>query len=216
MRHFFILLLFCSFTLNSCVIQRSSSMQSKKQVLILGPETKTCDAGVMQKECYQVKWTEEQTNWEHFYNEIEGFTYEPGFVYKLLISIETIDNPAADSSTLQYSLIRVLEKKSICNNPITESDVLLLLKEKELLLFPTEVSESEIATTPSYQPNATFDSTTCTWTVTSSTYKPITFEGECANTNGCTPEIRLTVKVNAKSSLIVDQLEERILHPNYE
>lgn len=191
-------------------------MQSKKQVLILGPETKTCDAGVMQKECYQVKWTEEQTNWEHFYNEIEGFTYEPGFVYKLLISTDTIDNPAADSSTLHYSLIRVLEKEAVCKNPVTKSDVLLLLKEKNLLLFPNGVSKSEIATTLSYQPSATFDPTDCTWTVSSSTYKSVTYEGECANTNGCTPEIRLTVKVNAKTLSIINQKEERILHRNYE
>ena len=216
MKYSFIFILCCSFILNSCVIQKSNNTQNRKQVLILGPETKKCDAGAMQKECYQVKWSEEQTIWEDFYNEIEGFSYESGYVYKLLVSVETINNPAADASTLHYSLIRVLERKSICNNPITESEVLLLLKEKGLLLFPIGVSKSEIASTASYQPKANFNANNCTWTVSSSTYKPSTFEGECANTNGCTPEIRLTVQVNAKTSMVMKQIEERILHPNYE
>ena len=89
-----------------------------------------------------------------------------------------------------------MKKEAVCKNPVTKSDVLLLLKEKDLLLFPNGVSKSEIATTPSYQPNAIFDPTDCTWTVSSSTYKSVTYEGECAKTNGCTPEIRLTRNIH--------------------
>ena len=76
MKHSYIFLLFCSFILNSCVIQKPISKQDKQQILILGPETKTCDEEVMLKECYQVKWTGKQENWEFFYNEIDGFTFE--------------------------------------------------------------------------------------------------------------------------------------------
>lgn len=218
MKYSLIYFLCFAFILTSCVIQKPKPLQQqvKKQILILGPETKTCDADVMRKQCYQVKWSEDQTTWEYFYNEIKGFTYKPGYVYKLLVAIEPIDNPPADASSLHYSLIRVLQKKSICNNSITESEVLQLLKEKDLLLFPKGLSELEIAKTPSYQPKARFDLTKCIWTVSSSTYEAVTYENECANTNGCTPEIRLTVKVNAKTLAIIDQKEERILHPNYE
>lgn len=211
------LILFCSMIFfSSCVIQKANSSKSSKQILILSTEKSNCDSNHVEAKCYQVKWTENQENWERFYNEIDGFTSEPGHIYKLLVSIEYLDNPLADATTSKYSLIRVLKKEAVCKNPVTKSDVLLLLKEKDLLLFPNGVSKSEIATTPSYQPNAIFDPTDCTWTVSSSTYKSVTYEGECAKTNGCTPEIRLTVKVNAKNLSIIDQKEERILHRNYE
>lgn len=216
MKHSFIFLLFCSFILNSCVIQKPTNIQDKKQVLIIGPETKTCDAGVMLKDCYQVKWTEDQKDWEYFYNEIEGFTFELGYLYKLLVSVETISNPPADASSLKYKLIRVLEKEGVCESSISKLEILQFLKEKDLLLYPKGVSESEIARIPSYQPKATYNATTCSWTVVSRTYDSVTHEGDCANTNGCTPEIRLTVKVNAQTKEIVNQKEERILHPNYE
>ena len=199
--------------LSSCVIQKP---MNNKQIIILGPKKVTCDAEIMQKECYQVKWTEDQDDWEYIYNEIEGFTYEPGYVYKLFVSKKVIDNPPTDASSLQFSLIRVLEKEAVCKNPVTKAEVLKLLKQKDLLLFPKGVSKSEIAKTPSYQPKATFDFTNCIWTVSSSSYEPVTYDGNCANTNGCTPEIRLTVKVNAKTLAIIDQKKKRILHPNYE
>ena len=216
MKHSYIFLLFCSFILNSCVIQKPTSKQDKQQVLILGPETKTCDAGVMLKECYQVKWTGKQENWEFFYNEIDGFTFEPGYLYKLLVSIESIPNPPADASSLKYRLIRILEKEQVCENSLSKSEVLQFLKDNDLLLYPKGVSESEIARTPSYQPKATYHATTCLWTVVSRTFESSTQEGDCAKTNGCTPEIRLTVEVDAQTKKIVGQKEERILHPNYE
>lgn len=216
MKHSYIFLLFCSFILHSCVIQKSPSKQDKKQIIILGPETMTCDAGVMQKECYQVKWTEDQEDWEFFYNEIDGFTFEPGYLYKLLVSVESIPNPPADASSLKYRLIRILEKDEACKNSISESEVLQLLKDNGLLLYPKNVSEFEIARTPSYQPKATYNAATCLWTVVSRTYESTTQEGDCATTNGCTPEIRLTIEINAETKEIVTQKEERILHPNYE
>lgn len=216
MKHSFLFFLCCSFILNSCVLQQSRTKQNKQQILILGPETKTCDAGVLKKECYQVKWTEEQENWEFFYDEIDGFTFEPGYLYKLLVSVETIPNPPADASSLQYRLIRILEKEEVSNNLLSKSEVLQLLKDNDLLLYPKAVSKSEIARTPSYQPKAIFDSSSGIWTVSSSTYEPVTYEKACAHINGCTPEIRLIVEVNASTKEIVAQKEERILHPNYE
>ena len=45
--------------------------------------------------------------WTNFSTTIEGFTYEPGSIYNLLVKIETIDNPPADGSSLKYTLIEV-------------------------------------------------------------------------------------------------------------
>ena len=201
---------------SSCVIHKPTSQQVSKQIIIVSPDKTACDSDKLNKECYQVKWTENQGNWELLNYDIEGFTFDPGYLYKLLVSVEPNSTLVSDNASLKYKLIRVLKKEAVCKNPITKSEVLSLLKEKGLLLYPKGISNSEIAETPSYQPKATFDLTTCIWTISSSKYDSVTYEGECANTNGCTPEIRLTVQVNAQTSEIFDQKEERILHPNYE
>lgn len=83
------------------------------KIIYLGSETKTCDAGVIKKECYQVKWTKNQEDWEYFYNEIQGFEYEEGYFYTLKVKVERIDNPPADASSLRYHLIKELEKKKV-------------------------------------------------------------------------------------------------------
>jgi len=50
-------------------------------------------------------------NWHFFYNQIEGFLYEEGFVYTLKVRIEKVENPLADGSDRKYILVKVLSKK---------------------------------------------------------------------------------------------------------
>jgi|SRR5690606_29491309 len=52
-------------------------------------------------------------NWEYFYyvDSIEGFTYEPGFIYGLIVKKTEIKNPPADGSSLKYELVRVVSKE---------------------------------------------------------------------------------------------------------
>lgn len=52
-----------------------------------------------------------QTDWEFFYNNIEGFNYEPGYEYELEVKTEKIETPAADQSSLKYTLVKVISKK---------------------------------------------------------------------------------------------------------
>jgi heat shock protein HslJ len=65
-----------------------------------------------QTECYLVQQGSkiDSEEWEYFYDQIEGFVYEPGFVYKLLVAKESIENPPIDSPTIRYSLVRQLSK----------------------------------------------------------------------------------------------------------
>lgn len=51
-------------------------------------------------------------NWEYFYyvDGIEGFTYEPGFVYALEVKKTEIKNPPADGSSIRYELVRIISK----------------------------------------------------------------------------------------------------------
>lgn len=66
--------------------------------------------GVAPQKCMLVK--ENPTdNWSNFYDKIYGFTYEEGYLYKIEVKIEKIENPPQDASNLKYTLIDVLSKE---------------------------------------------------------------------------------------------------------
>ncbi len=52
-------------------------------------------------------------NWEnfYFYDSIDGFTYEPGFVYGLEVKKTEVENPPADGSSIRYELVRIVSKE---------------------------------------------------------------------------------------------------------
>lgn len=79
--------------------------------LFVGPELKEC-VGVAPMQCMQVKRSPEGA-WEFFYNQIEGFTYEPGFEYELRVNEIVVENPPADGSSLRYELVAVVSKTAV-------------------------------------------------------------------------------------------------------
>jgi hypothetical protein len=50
-------------------------------------------------------------SWDLFYDDIEGFQYEPGFIYTLRVKIEKIPDPPQDGSDRRYILVKILSKK---------------------------------------------------------------------------------------------------------
>jgi len=68
--------------------------------------------GVGPMECLQVRQSE-SADWQLFYSNIEGFNYEPGFLYRIKVREEK-RNPEdipADASSIRYILVSVEEKK---------------------------------------------------------------------------------------------------------
>ena len=65
--------------------------------------------GVAPQKCLQVR-RDESESWNYFYDAIEGFTFEPGFVYTLRVHEEEIENPPADASSLRITLEEVVSK----------------------------------------------------------------------------------------------------------
>jgi hypothetical protein len=53
----------------------------------------------------------ETDEWELFYDEIEGFHHEEGYVYTLKVRIVKISNPPMDGSDRRYILLKVLSKQ---------------------------------------------------------------------------------------------------------
>ncbi|MCE4564288.1 META domain-containing protein [Maribellus sp. CM-23] len=69
--------------------------------------------GVGPMKCLQVQKGKQlnKNEWQNFYTQIEGFEYEPGYVYKLRIKEEKLKNVPADASSIKYILEEVIEKK---------------------------------------------------------------------------------------------------------
>lgn len=79
----------------------------------IGPELVECE-GVAPQQCMQVKLSPED-DYTLFYDQIEGFEYEPGYEYELRVLVEPVENPPADGSSLRYSLVEEVNR-----TPVTE------------------------------------------------------------------------------------------------
>ena len=71
----------------------NSDLQSK--ILIIADHVTDC-VGVGPQTCMLVKESPED-EWTYFYDQIEGFNYEPGYTYELIVTEIKVDNPAADA-----------------------------------------------------------------------------------------------------------------------
>ena len=76
--------------------------------LWVAPMTATC-FGPFERECLQVKESEDG-DYELFYDNIQGFTFEAGYSYLLRAAWKTVPNPPQDASSRSYRLIRIESK----------------------------------------------------------------------------------------------------------
>jgi len=91
------------------------SSKGTTEKLVVASQQGDC-VGVAPMKCLLVK-KEGQTDWEFFYNNIEGFNYEPGYEYVLDVKVEKIEYPAADQSALKYTLVKeVLKEQKTSEN----------------------------------------------------------------------------------------------------
>jgi len=85
--------------------------------------------GVGPMQCFNVKNSESE-DWTNFYQEIKGFNFEPGYIYKLKVSVDTLDrsNLPADKSFLEYKLIEILSKDTDPFLPLNDIWMITQLK----------------------------------------------------------------------------------------
>ncbi|NJM06087.1 DUF4377 domain-containing protein [Candidatus Gracilibacteria bacterium] len=84
------------------------TQDSESQILFVAPELKDC-VGVGPMECMQIAEGKDGS-WSLFYSQIEGFTFEPGFLYELRVRSEQIANPPADGASIRYILEEIVSK----------------------------------------------------------------------------------------------------------
>ncbi len=80
-----------------------------EKTLYVGAELVDC-VGVGPMQCMLVKENPED-DYQLFYSEIEGFTFEPGFTYELRVLVEPVANAPADASNLKYTLVEVVSQE---------------------------------------------------------------------------------------------------------
>jgi hypothetical protein len=79
--------------------------------------------GVGPMSCLQVQDGEkiEEGRWQNFFSNIEGFEYEPGNIYKIVVAVEQLPPPIpADASSLRYRLVKVISKTADKTLAITD------------------------------------------------------------------------------------------------
>ena len=78
------------------------------EVLTLGPYTKRC-VGAFEQDCF-MEYNEEAQRWEFFYDGIEGFVFEPGYIYTLEVRLEDRGTEIQDVGRYSYHLIKIVDK----------------------------------------------------------------------------------------------------------
>ena len=80
----------------------------RERIVLVSGERKPCTgAGAML--CLQVR-TEPGAPWQHYYGDIEGFSWQEGVDYVLRIREYTVANPPADGSSRRWVLEEILER----------------------------------------------------------------------------------------------------------
>ena len=65
--------------------------------------------GVAPQKCYLIKSTQYE-DWKFWYSEIEGFDFEEGYAYELLVREVPVENAPADAPSMKLELVEVLLK----------------------------------------------------------------------------------------------------------
>lgn len=96
--------------LSSCSMFRH---HTNTQTMWVNSFKKEC-VGVGPQQCLMIQHGDSLSNdWQFFYDRIQGFEYEPGFIYQLEVKKEVIstDQTPADASTIKYTLVKEISKK---------------------------------------------------------------------------------------------------------
>lgn len=79
--------------------------------LFVGPNQVPC-MGVAPQMCLQVKESAD-ADYQLFYSVIEGFEFEPGFEYELLVNKQSVPNPPADAPSFRWTLVEEVSKTPV-------------------------------------------------------------------------------------------------------
>jgi len=79
------------------------------EILIIGPYTETCMGAFFEYPCH-LEFNEESQEWEIFSSSIQGFDFEPGYIWTLKVRLEDRGPEIQDVGRYAYHLVEVLSK----------------------------------------------------------------------------------------------------------
>ena len=80
------------------------------EIIMIGPYTQRCHGAFFEQDCLMVR-EEDSSRWEFFFDGVEGFDYEPGFIYTLEVRLEDRGPYIQDVGRYAYHLVKIIEKK---------------------------------------------------------------------------------------------------------
>ncbi|MPV56175.1 hypothetical protein CFB46_26675 [Burkholderia sp. HI2761] len=81
------------------------------KTVYVAPQSARC-TGVAPMECLQVRSSPSEP-WSLWYAGIEGFAYQPGYLYTLEVDEYHVARPPADGSSIRWVLKRVVERRQV-------------------------------------------------------------------------------------------------------
>jgi heat shock protein HslJ len=66
--------------------------------------------GVSEQKCLLIKESNDE-DWSLFYDDIEGFDWEKGYEYELLVTESKVKNSPADASSIKWKLVKIISKE---------------------------------------------------------------------------------------------------------
>ena len=89
-----------------------TSTQKNIETITIGPYTETCQGfHPVDQQCY-LEFDEESQEWEFFYENIQGFDFEPGYIWTLKVRLKDRGAGIQDAGRYAYHLIEVLSKEA--------------------------------------------------------------------------------------------------------
>lgn len=85
----------------------TTSTTDERKRLWIKPDLVECE-GVAPQMCMQVAESEDG-EYEYFYDQIEGFDFVEGTSYVIDVTVQEIEDPPADGSSIAYTLVEIIE-----------------------------------------------------------------------------------------------------------
>ena len=80
------------------------------EIITLGPYTQRCHGAFFEQDCLMV-YNEDSGSWGFLFDGVEGFNFEPGFIYILEVRLEDLGPYIQDVGRYAYHLVKIIEKK---------------------------------------------------------------------------------------------------------
>lgn len=85
---------------------------TSEMTLFVGPKQVNCQGGPQGK-CYQVKYSASDEDWANFAEVIQGFEWEAGYEYELLLKVTESRPRNSDFIFRSFELIEVVSKTKV-------------------------------------------------------------------------------------------------------